>query len=580
MLKSKSKSLFKSISQIRWMSGLLYDFKLRMAGYAILILIKTLIDLGLTYAVGNLVQYIVSDDLSSLKGYAIAFVGVFAVKLIITFIAQRVSVFNYSDMHKSLLIRLYDKTLYADWESLEEHDSGDLLTRLSKDVKTVAGNMNGLVPTIVSNMLSILAAFAVVVYFDYTVLIVFALAAPVVIFSTKLFGGKVLDYQRKGREAESEIMLLNKETFHNMQSVKAFSLFKVFHIKMEERAEKLRQCDRKSNFMYMISWVITQVLGLIAILICGAWMVYRVHTGVITFGNITSMAALGVSAASALSKLFGLMPTIAECIASLERIREIVEIEDEPDLNLSTDSQKRLTIHLDSKMEMILENICFHYHTGPNIFENVDLKAKSGEIVALVGPSGEGKTTMLRLILGIVRIQTGSAILRWDDGESVNFGTMTRSLIAYVPQGNTMMAGSIADNMRLIAPDATDEDIVAALEMACAYDFVKKLPDGLNHKIGEGGLGFSEGQNQRLAIARAILRNAPILLLDEATSALDVATERNVLRNIMQNSEQRICLLTTHRPSALAMCNRVYRIADRKIRTIGETEIQKLINEF
>lgn len=198
----------------------------------------------------------------------------------------------------------------------------------------------------------------------------------------------------------------------------------------------------------------------------------------------------------------------------------------------------------------------------------------------MVGPSGEGKTTMLRIVLGIVRAQAGIADLEWEDGKKVNMGPITRSLIAYVPQGNTMMSGTIADNMRIIKPDATDDEIIKALELACAYDFVKKLPDGINHKIGEGGLGFSEGQNQRLAIARAVLRNTSILLLDEATSALDVVTERDVLRNLMKEDSHRICLLTTHRPSVLSMCNRVYRIADKKTRVIGDDEIRKLMNEF
>ena len=580
MIRYKSKSLLKGFSQIIWMFGLFTDYRLRVIGYSVLIFFKTIINLGLTYAVGGLVQYIVEDDLEKLARYVLVLVGVFLVRLVITYCANRVSVFNYTDMHKSLLLRIYDKTLYADWESLEEHDSGDLLTRLSKDVKTVSGNINGMIPTIIADLCSIFAAIAVVIYFDYSVLIVFALAVPAVFFSTKLFAGKVLDYQRKGREAESEIMLLNKETFHNMQSVKAFALFDSFHNKMEARAESLRQCDQKSNLMYMVSWVVTQVMGILAVLICGVWMVYRVHNGFITFGNIASMAALSVSAASALSNLFSLMPTIVECIASSERIKEIMEITDEPDLKASDEEKRILDTRTDQKMELVMENISFHYHTGPNVFEKADLNARSGEIVAMVGPSGEGKTTMLRLILGIVRAQEGKAFLKWMDGANIKLGVLTRSLIAYVPQGNTMMAGTIAENMRIIAPDATDEEIISALEGACAYEFVKKLPDGINHEIGEGGLGFSEGQNQRLAIARALLRKTPILLLDEATSALDVATERNVLRNIMKNDEHRICLLTTHRPSALSMCDRVYRIADKQTKVIEEDEIQKLINEF
>ena len=143
-----------------------------------------------------------------------------------------------------------------------------------------------------------------------------------------------------------------------------------------------------------------------------------------------------------------------------------------------------------------------------------------------------------------------------------------------------MLAGTIAENMRLIAPDASDEEIIDALKQSCAYDFVKKLPAGINHNIGESGIGFSEGQNQRLAIARAILRKTPILLMDEATSALDVATEREVLSNIMKKDSKRTCILTTHRPSVLSACDRVYRISDGSAKVIGENEIQKLMNEF
>jgi ABC-type multidrug transport system fused ATPase/permease subunit len=580
MSNSKGKSVRKGWTQIKWTFGLFREYYFKIIAYAVMKVVKTIIDLALTYAVGSAVDYIVSDDMQKLIRFVIIFVVSFIVKLVITYISNRLNVFNYTAMHKSLTLRLYDKTINADWESLEEHHSGDLLARISQDAKTVAGNLNGLLPTLLSDGCSILSAIVVVLYFDYSILIVLVLVAPLVFLSTKLFAGKVLDYQRQGREAESNIMLLNKETFHNMQAVKAFGLFDVFHAKMDDRTERLRNCDLKSNLMYMVSWVITQFLGLTAIVLAGAWMVYRVHTNYITVGNIASMAALAVSAAAALANIFSLMPTIVEFLTASERIQELIEIPDEPDLIVTPEQQALLDAHAGEKMSIRIKDMSFHYHTGPNIFEHADLEASSGEIVAMVGPSGEGKTTMLRIVLGIVRAQAGIADLEWEDGKKVNMGPITRSLIAYVPQGNTMMSGTIADNMRIIKPDATDDEIIKALELACAYDFVKKLPDGINHKIGEGGLGFSEGQNQRLAIARAVLRNTSILLLDEATSALDVVTERDVLRNLMKEDSHRICLLTTHRPSVLSMCNRVYRIADKKTRVIGDDEIRKLMNEF
>jgi ABC-type bacteriocin/lantibiotic exporter with double-glycine peptidase domain len=580
MLNIRVKSVKKGIKQILWTYSLFKEYYGRLNAYTVLRVIKTIIDLALTYAVGSIVDYIVWDDIAVLVRFTIVFVISFIVKLVITYASNRLSVYNYTDMHKSLTLKIYDKTLRADWESLEEHHSGDLMTRISQDGQTIAGNINGLLPTLLSHACSVVAAVVVVIYFDYTILIVFALSVPLVFLSTRLFAGRVLDAQRKGKEAESNIMLLSKETFHNMQAVKAFGLFDVFHKKMEDRTDLLRKCDQYSNLMYMISWVIAQILGLVAGMLCGAWMVYRVHTGFITVGNITSMAAMAVSAATALTALFGMMPTIVGYITSSERIQELLEIPDEQRGEFCDNDLQMIEYHKADKMGIRVEGISFHYHTGPNIFEGAEMSADSGEIVAMVGPSGEGKTTMLRLILGIVTAQSGKSELIWENGDKLDMGPVTRSMIAYVPQGNTMMSGTIADNMRIIKPDATDEEIIQALKTACAYEFVEKLPKGINHCLGEGGLGFSEGQNQRLAIARAVIRDTPILLLDEATSALDVATERNVLRNLMTADAHRICVLTTHRPTVLSMCDRVYRISDKKTQVIDESEIQMLMNDF
>ena len=217
---------------------------------------------------------------------------------------------------------------------------------------------------------------------------------------------------------------------------------------------------------------------------------------------------------------------------------------------------------------------------GDPVHVPVPFIAQPGEIVALVGPSGEGKTTMIRLILGLVRPQDGSVEIITCDGLSVEANANTRPLFAYVPQGNTMLSGTIAENMRMVRPDASDEEIIEALKIACAWDFVEKMPDGIDSIVRERGRGLSEGQGQRIAIARAILRDAPILLLDEATSALDVTTERQVLRNIVQQKPNKTCIVTTHRPSVLNLCQRVYRVMETQVTELDEEESSRMAIDF
>ncbi len=210
------------------------------------------------------------------------------------------------------------------------------------------------------------------------------------------------------------------------------------------------------------------------------------------------------------------------------------------------------------------------------------MEAHPHEIVALVGPSGEGKTTLLRLILSLLSSQSGTCRVYGgtDEENGLPLSPATRRLFSYVPQGNTMFSGTIAENMRNVKPDATDEEIIDALKLSCAWDFVEKLPDGIESMVKERGGGFSEGQSQRLSIARALLRKSPILLLDEATSALDVATERKVLKNIMRDEYPRTCIVTTHRPTVLGICSKVYAIRDKRCNLLSEEEIRVLERDF
>ena len=227
-----------------------------------------------------------------------------------------------------------------------------------------------------------------------------------------------------------------------------------------------------------------------------------------------------------------------------------------------------------------MENASFSYVENQQVFTSSSLTARPNEIVALVGPSGEGKTTLIRMFLGLILPDSGSAVMVCKDGSQAPLTADTRQFFSYVPQGNTIFSGTIADNLRMVKEESTDEEIINALKIACAYDFVKELPHGIHSTLGEKGQGFSEGQAQRIAIARAVLRDAPILLLDEATSALDVATERKVLKNIIQQQPNKTCIVTTHRPSVLNMCQRVYRIMDTQLTELSEEEAARMAMDF
>ena len=227
-----------------------------------------------------------------------------------------------------------------------------------------------------------------------------------------------------------------------------------------------------------------------------------------------------------------------------------------------------------------MENVDFAYEEEKWVYQNADFKAEPGEIVALIGPSGQGKTTTLNLLLGLYHPQKGCIQIGNPQGNTLKASSSTRCMFSYIPQGNTLFSGSIAENLRMVKPDASDDELREALEAACAWEFVEKLEDGMNTQVRERGQRFSEGQKQRLSIARALLADAPVMILDEATSALDVATERRVLRRIIRKEPHRTIIVAAHRPSVFSMCSHVYKVGDRRITEVDEQGIQEFLNEF
>ena len=566
---------------LKWIYGFFKDYIVRILAYIGVELVHMVVEFIITYKIGSIVDFAVEKNVTKVAIMGAIYVGLFILNAVISIASNRFAAWNYNSMQTHLVKKLYYKIVKADWQELTKYHSGDLITRLTNDAKAISGNANGFLTTIITNTLMIIGCIIVILVNDASMILVVVIVAPIILFSSKIFMNKIYECQSEIKIIESKENSYHKESFHNIQAVKAFGLADEFYRRIELLEKERFAADMKSNLFSLMSWAVTYLGGIFSAIICIAWAFYRVNTGAMTLGALTVVIMMAYRIAMAGKTLLNLIPVSLQLAVSTERVKEILSIENEKEVD-SPEFHQLAKAGESQGVSVKVNDMSFAYKGSRLIFDKVSLEANPGEIIALVGPSGEGKTTMLRILLGILNVNSGQVYATVNDDASLtrNLSPETRPLIAYVPQGNTMLSGTIAENMRLIAPEATDEEIVDALIQSCAYDFVKKLPDGIYHNIGESGIGFSEGQNQRLAIARAILRKTPILLMDEATSALDVATERKVLSNIMKKDSKRTCILTTHRPSVLSACDRVYRISDCQVRVINDEEITQLMNEF
>ena len=472
---------------------------------------------------------------------------------------------------------VYDKIMDADWEALSQYHSGDLLNRVDNDVSNVSASVLGWVPDFVTRILQFAGTLGIILYYDPTLALLALISAPITLLVSRSVAKRIRDYNKKIRKVSSDVMVFNEESFQNVQLIKSFGLTELYKKKLRDVQEMYKKIRLDYNRFHVITGSGMSLVGSVVAMVCFGWGVYRLWTGHITYGTMTLFLQLATSLAGAFSALVYMIPSAISAATAAGRLMSVTQLPKEECL---CEEKAKELIRTKKGIEVRTEEISFQYHTGKKVLQDASFVAKPGEIVAIVGPSGEGKTTMLRILLGLVAVLEGTVTVSASGEESVPVSAATRGLFAYVPQDNVMFAGSIAENLRVMKEDATDEQINEALRKACAYEFVHKIPTGLQSPIRENGGGFSEGQIQRLAIARALLSDAPVLLFDEATSALDVATERKILRNILDKSENKTCIITTHRPSVLGMCDRIYKISDCSLEVMDAKAVEKMVMDF
>lgn len=545
--------------------------------YTIIGIISSTLGLVSSVASKYMIDIITGYQFEKLWLVAVIMVSSMVVSLLFTSLVNRYSTKLSIYVNNDMQADIFDRIIDADWLSISQFENGDILNRFNNDVNTVASNAVSWLPNLIIYVYSIAATLAVILYYDATMALIALLSAPILLLSGRYLMRKNSEYRRKVLEVNSKLMNYEVETFYNFDTIKSFGVMEHYSKGLRGWQERFKQTNLAYNLFTIKTNIGMSVLSAGVSFLAFGYCLFRLWTGDILYGTMTLFLEQRSKLSNQFSNLVRIVPGMLNSAVSARRIRELVELPREVHMPEQSERMRQAAQH---GFTVQLEHVNFAYIQEHRVLTDSNFIASPGEIVALVGPSGEGKTTMLRMILGLLHPNQGTAQLVTQDGETVPIHADTRRYFSYVPQGNTLMSGTIADNLRVVKEDATEEEIKQALETACAWEFVQKMPDGIHSLLGTRGRGVSEGQAQRISIARAVLRDAPILLLDEATSALDVATERQVLRNIMHRHPNKTCIVTTHRPSVLNLCQRIYRVINAKVTQLDEQASNQMVQDF
>ena len=570
------KQLFR---ELLWMYVYVRRYWLLIGIYIFLGASGSLLSLGTTMVSRDLVDAVTGVSSAAILQTAAVYVGVGVSQIFINAVKNRISLKVRLKVTNEIRADIYEQVLRTSWSALAKYRSGDLLYRVNGDAGMVANSILTFLPNVVSALISFGGAFVVMIQNDPVMALIAMAGGPITFLTTRYSTKRMRQFQKENQEVASDRTVFDQETFQNLQFIKAFGM-------LDQVTEKFHRIQKETVNIAMLqnkfqSWmtVFTSLVGQVIGYACYGFAIFRLWQGDISYGTMTMFVGMAGSLRGSFSGIINLFPSLIRAGISAERIMEVTELPRET----MEDRQAALAIRQRGHQEGVfvrMESVDFAYEEEKWVYQNASFQANPGEIVALIGPSGQGKTTTLNLLLGLYHPQRGQVQVGNPSGDSLTASSSTRCLFSYIPQGNTLFSGTIADNMRMVKPEATDAEIQAALQAACAWEFVEKLEEGMNTQVRERGTRFSEGQKQRLSIARALLADAPVMILDEATSALDVATERRVLRQIIKKEPCRTVIVAAHRPSVFSMCSRVYKVQDHQMTQVDEKGIEEFLNAF
>lgn len=464
---------------------------------------------------------------------------------------------------------LFNKLLNKQYSKVTEFHSGEILNRFTSDVDIVVNGVIGIIPEAIALITKLIAGLAVLIMIDLKFTVVVCGIGAVVFVASKIYSKHFKYLHKEVQAADGVVRSFIQECVENMVVIKSFANNRASSDKLYEKQQTSLKYKIKRNTVSNVASTGVYVLFTASYYAALVWGAMQISIGVISFGTLTAFLQIIDQIKAPMKNISGLIPQFYSTIASAERLMELENLDDEV-----TEEHKESVDEIYKKAESLcFENVTFTYEKE-YVLKNASMCINKGDIAAIAGPSGIGKSTIMKLLLGLINAEEGKIYFVTKNG-NINIDSGLRKMFAYVPQGNMILSGSIRENITFGNREASSEEIIKAAKSAMIWDFINSLPKGMETVVGERGLGLSEGQIQRIAVARAFLSDAPFLLLDEATSALDEVTEKALLENI-RKLENKTCIFISHKQRTIKNCDKVFYIKNKKLVPCGIDEMIKI----
>ena len=535
-------SKYKANDIFRWLWRAWRGNRLQACLNAAIGLLSVVVSLGQVTAVRHAID-VASGTVRGNIYWAVAFMGMlilcdFLLNISSTWVQNILGIRAQNRMQQ----RMLDRILRSQWHGKEHFHSGDVLNRLEFDVANVVDFLTQTIPNTLSVLAMFVGAFCYLFAMDVVLALITVAIIPVFVGLSRVYVNRMRKLTKDVRAEDSRVQSTLQETIQHRMLIKTLESETMMVNRLERTQGTLRHKVVKRTVFSVFSNTVLNIGFALGYLVAFLWAAVRMSAGSLSFGGMTAFLQLVNRIQSPARSLTRLVPAFVSVFTAAERLMELEE---------SPLEEQGEPVALEAPCGIRLEHVDYAYEDGEDVLRNLSFDFKPGTCTAVLGETGAGKTTLIRIILGLVKPKSGKAEIY--HGVSRAISPLTRCNLAYVPQGNTLLSGTVRDNLRLGRLSATDEEMKEALRKSCA-EFLLDMPDGLDTVCGEQGSGLSEGQAQRIAIARALLRDCPVLLLDEATSALDPDTERQLLSNILSD-KRRTVIFITHRLAVKDYCD-------------------------